>query len=566
MQRAFLLALSAAALLLLCLSSATATWVPYFGVPLCGATDYQMGPVIVPDGAGGAIVAWTDYRSGSSPDIYAQRIDFWGDTLWTPDGVLASADPNGQALPAAVTDGAGGAIIVWEDDRNGARDIFGQRVDSSGSVVWIASGAAVCTAALTQKDPATVSDGAGGAIVAWVDYRSGVSTDIYAQRIGPGGLTVWAAGGVPLCAAEGSQTNIVIAEDGAGGAIAAWEDRRAGQTTPRIYAQRIDAAGAVIWASDGISACPASPYSVNPSIVSDGMEGAILVWENVWSGTVPVLVAQRITAAGSPAWGDCGIAVCSDNGGQRFPILAPDGEGGAVIVWTDLRAGESTPDIYAQRLTRDAEHLWQPTGAAVSAAAGEQSHPSLAATEGGFVIAWQDFRSPSDLDIYAQKLDGDGSAQWTGDGMLVCFVIDFQDNPVLVSDGSGGALVAWQDHRNRFDYDIYAQRVNMNGDVTGAEGPEAPSGTFLAQNVPNPFNPATRIAFGLERPARVSLRIYDVSGRLVRTLVDAQLGEGRHEAFWDGKDASGAAAASGIYFCRLEAGPIIRTGKMTLLR
>ena len=83
---------------------------------------------------------------------------------------------------------------------------------------------------------------------------------------------------------------------------------------------------------------------------------------------------------------------------------------------------------------------------------------------------------------------------------------------------------------------------------------------------PNPFNPATTIAFELAAPGNASISIYDVSGRLVRSLVDENLPAGMHEVIWNGRDGNGAMAASGVYFYRLNTGEIVQTRKMVLLR
>src|SRR4029434_10833608 len=90
---------------------ANAQWQPD-GVPICTATDDQERPTIVTDGGGGAIVAWQDYRDGA-PDIFAQRIAAIGALLWTPDGVRLTTVNTTQTAPMAVADGTGGAIIAW---------------------------------------------------------------------------------------------------------------------------------------------------------------------------------------------------------------------------------------------------------------------------------------------------------------------------------------------------------------------------------------------------------------------------------------------------------------------
>ncbi len=104
------------------------------------------------------------------------------------------------------------------------------------------------------------------------------------------------------------------------------------------------------------------------------------------------------------------------------------------------------------------------------------------------------------------------------------------------------------------------------GTVTDADPPAMPKTFALYQNVPNPFNPTTRIRFDLPEAADVRLVVYDVSGRKIRELASGQMPAGAREVTWDGRDAAGRAAASGIYFYRLDAGRFTQTRKMILLR
>jgi len=113
---------------------------------------------------------------------------------------------------------------------------------------------------------------------------------------------------------------------------------------------------------------------------------------------------------------------------------------------------------------------------------------------------------------------------------------------------------------------IWAQRVNGNGHAPPTHIREAPSAFFLAQNFPNPFNPSTKIAFGIKDPVHVALNIYDVTGRLVRVLVDDRLEAGYYEETWDGRDDSGHPVSSGVYFCKLKAGLFKKNMKIVLLR
>jgi 1,4-alpha-glucan branching enzyme len=109
--------------------------------------------------------------------------------------------------------------------------------------------------------------------------------------------------------------------------------------------------------------------------------------------------------------------------------------------------------------------------------------------------------------------------------------------------------------------------VLEKGDVqTGTEDSSVPAATRLEQNFPNPFNPSTTIAFTTAVDGRVSLKIFDVSGRLVRTLEDGEFPAGRHEVVWDGKTGRGTTAASGVYFYQLVTVRVELTRRMILLR
>jgi hypothetical protein len=109
------------------------------------------------------------------------------------------------------------------------------------------------------------------------------------------------------------------------------------------------------------------------------------------------------------------------------------------------------------------------------------------------------------------------------------------------------------------------QPIVLNA-VEGGETPDVPRTFALYQNVPNPFNPTTMIRFDLPRAVHVRLRVYNVKGELVATLVDKGMTEGRKEIAWTATTDSGSAVASGIYFYRLTAGEFVRTRKMVLLR
>jgi hypothetical protein len=102
--------------------------------------------------------------------------------------------------------------------------------------------------------------------------------------------------------------------------------------------------------------------------------------------------------------------------------------------------------------------------------------------------------------------------------------------------------------------------------VTGVSEGTPPSASYLAPNSPNPFASTTRIRFGLAEAGVATVRIYDVAGRLVRTLVEDAHPAGNHAAVWDGKNHRGNKVPGGVYFCRVEVGSFVQTRKMVVIR
>ena len=104
----------------------------------------------------------------------------------------------------------------------------------------------------------------------------------------------------------------------------------------------------------------------------------------------------------------------------------------------------------------------------------------------------------------------------------------------------------------------------INVDITPTDA--LPKFTTLAQNFPNPFNPSTTIKFDLKEKGLVTLKVYNVAGQLVRTLVNEVKDANSYTVAWDGKNDRGGAVASGIYFYKMDTKDFSQTKKMVMLR
>ncbi len=330
------------------------------GVVVC--TDpltKQGGAAIVRDGAGGAIISWQDNRNGTTNyDIYAQRINANGVRQWIvsgdSNGVAICAASNNQLDPNIVSDDAGGAIIAWEDYRNSgltpAADIYAQRVNASGTTQWVANGA---TLSLVSNWGAVqlhmASDGSAGAIATFTGPRIGDDNHLYAQRINSSGSTPWTPPsniGVNVGYTFGSfYGSPGCVSDGAGGAIISASDISGG-----IQAQRVDGSGNLIW--NGGS--PLLVYNESgaqffaPVIAQDGSGGAIIAWDRLGGDTTEIdIYAQRVDPSGKLLWLSSGLPISYAHFDQGPPLaIVEAAPGAAIVTWEDSRNNPSysSPD------------------------------------------------------------------------------------------------------------------------------------------------------------------------------------------------------------------------------
>ncbi|MEO1366587.1 MAG: hypothetical protein AAFX50_05385, partial [Acidobacteriota bacterium] len=232
---------------------------------------------IIGDGAGGAIVSWSHRASFSSKyDIRSQRVDASGAPQWTAGGFqVTNLSGSHQRLSGLTAGGAGGdAFIAWVDERTGNPDIWVRYVDESGGGTWAVE-QPVVTAIHPQRRPQLVGDGAGGAIIAWQDDRNGLG-EPFAQRINASGLHLWSPwNGIRVGDGGIYSGGWELGSDGAGGAVMAWSSNL------DIRYQQITAAGSLFWGVDGLpvtSGAGLFNQRVQPAIAPDGAGGAVIAW------------------------------------------------------------------------------------------------------------------------------------------------------------------------------------------------------------------------------------------------------------------------------------------------
>jgi hypothetical protein len=446
------------------------------GLPVCVADGPQYQTQAIPDGTGGAIMVWTDYRGITGyGDIYAQRIDGTGTARWTENGMpicTADSEQNGSRI---VPDGAGGMIVVWNDYREGQYNIYAQRVNADGDTLWQADGVPVDTSQGDQQSLEAVSDGEGGAIVVWLDTRN-TNWDIYGQRIDGGGNLLWGEGGVPICLAGISLGTLKLVATPDGSAIAVWNDVRTGSW--EIYAQKIDVDGNTLWLSDGATVCPYSSNKYTPQAAADGSGGVMVVWYDDRDGSNPIY-AERVDQDGNPAWSPDGVMVFSTNGANEPSIMA-DGSGGAYVGLDLYSLDKGYYDIYVKKLDHDGNLLWGPEGSAVCTAQNNQYYPQLCSDDrGGVIVGWIDFRAQSGYaGVYCQRVGLSGLWGYPEPKIVSCGDVPMdQGGYVRITTRASTLDMAGENETPIFGYNVWRMITGGGGgpDMAPASSARVPA-------------------------------------------------------------------------------------------
>ncbi len=545
------------------------------GIALGPGSGQRFFPVQTPDGAGGSLVGWRELRGSGEFDPYVQRLTSSGTLApdWPVNGRAITNASGNQYVHGIVSDDHFGALVAWADSRDSVvtpgrgLDIYVQRADSASTLRWAPNGVPLCTASGDQTDPLLVGDGQGGALAVWADLRNGIP-DYYAQHVDASGTPLWTTNGIPVSNIPGIRIQATMVSDGIGGAYVVWTEGTG--SSQNIVGQHLDSGGAPLWGPGGVVVCGAPGAQSEPEVIVDEFWNLVVAWTDQRGGNAD-LYWQRLDGAGVAAWQPDGLLGVPNLGEQRQATMVSDGLRGGIIGWTDDRSGNE--DVYATRFDENGQIApgWPAGGVAVASAANDQFAPqAITDGAGGAIFFWRDERN-GNLDLYAQRIASYGlpAPGWTTDGVAVCEVVGAQTLQSAVSDGQNGGIAVWQDSRSD-STTIFAARIDGLGDAqpVGVFEPRPASGAVrFAGPWPNPASGSARFAVDLPVSTPVRLEIFDVAGRRVRTVAPAEpFAAGRHALVWDGRNESGARAASGVFFARLRAGTAVLTRRCVLLR
>lgn len=520
------------------------------GILISSAAGDQAWPVVA-TGSPNWLVTWTDGRN-SGKDIYGTRVATNGTVLDDPATGVAIGAATGDLATSAVAFDGGNFLVVWSDASGGDYDMVGRRFSPDGAPVG--SQFDISNAGGDQRTPA-VAFGGGAFLTTWFDSRGG-GVDIYGAIIDTGGGVTVAD--IPVADPDGDQRFSAIAFDG-NHFLVAWDDFRSGSSWD-IYGARLDPDGTIL-DPNGFAICSASGNQYEPTIAFDGTN-FFVAWHDYRAGGYPDVYGTRLTTAGVPLDGD-GLILSLAANFQMTSAVAFDGAN-YLVVWEDQRDGEHW-DIYGTRITPEGAVL-DPAGIAICTAEGTQERPAVTFGVGGnYFVAWSDYRSGLNWDVYGTRVSTGGTVlDGSATGVAISTATADQLDPEIAY-GNDFALVVWRDNRSG-DYDIYGARINTSGAMVDPAGiaistndsaqtyPTVAFGTtqFLVVWEDTRYGPADLFSTRVQ----INGSVNSPTGIIVSTAAGQQL---RPAAAWDGTNffvvwADSRSGVSNVYGSRVNTG------------
>ncbi|MBU0509147.1 T9SS type A sorting domain-containing protein [bacterium] len=531
------------------------------GLVISDNANFEADPRIAVTTGGNVVFAWPEEMDGSLV-VHLRKVTAMGADVWNP-ATITLTGTYGVSVPRVVACENDGVILQYVVAQDAGmyvpRFIYVQKYDSLGAPQWTAGGVLVSNAggisAWMKQD--LTADGSGGAYSYWYDTHDQNRHHVYVQHVNAAGTPLWTANGVQtsLSASELQMAPVTLAQiPGTEDVLLFYQVTNLGQSQNGLGGQMMNATGQRMWGDNGINFRPlGSPQSVGISAVpQEG--GAIVVFnehESVGSNNKRIR-AFYVNRDGILEWTDSYrdlSIVASDKVHMSAAVNSMDQ---AIAVWRDDRSDAG--DIYLQNVNPDGS----------LGDFGPTNPPSIHITAPEDSMRW--YSNDTTRIILRCDIENFVVVSQGGDGLVHVNVrseFGFEEDHYVAEPDSVditvdfGLLYHWNTVTVELvDYDHLAldppvlDSVHIELiEVAADDLPDLlPEGIALLPAYPNPFNPATTLAFDLPRVTSVELIVYNALGQEIAELVNGVVPAGRHEVLFDG-----TGLASGTYVCRLAA-------------
>ncbi len=499
----------------------------------------------------------------------AQWINAYIPDFKVNDDVGISYQVNSQIA----VDSAGNFIIVWNDARRFPLDgypydIYCQRYDKNGTAISnnfriVNQDSAGLGGITMQKN--------GKFVLTWVRvFRISSSTfyEMYYQRFDKNVNAV----GASLRVTDTSYSTsfpvslegISISSDSLGRFVICWAKAHTVNSKIQVFFQRFDSSGAKLGGIDSVSQANAHCYYPQIAMNKDG--SFVITWDDERnSQTLPDVYMQRFNPLGQKIGNN--IKVSDDNSigiRQAGNVVSTDGYGKITVSWVDDRNAENS--IYYQIYDNSGNPIGVNRKANILSSLFSRTSPRVSMrNDGKFFIGWLDVGFTGREQVYGRRFDA------IGDPVGTPYMIPLTSNPPINQRINSLKLNGDRVYVTWSEYPGSGSNTDIWCNVRGFQNPDTVIGistnTEIAKEYklypvyPNPFNPISTIKYDIPKQSQVIIKIFDIIGSEVATLVNETKEPGFYTVSFDGTNYS-----SGVYFYRIEAGSFSDVKKMVILK
>jgi len=565
------------------------------GKKITALSGPEDNPVCAPIFSNSAVVVWKDFTSSKSGNLMAQRVNYNGTLLWSDNGVEIASSNHEVDDYSMRTDNSGNTFVAYVDKEpeiTGDYKIVLKKISPAGEEMFKDDEVSLNKSRIKKNMTSVIPDDGGGAYVFWLEVIE-EKVILFGQHINPDGKETWGKKPVEISSRIRNVLNYTVTKAGVSDLYIAWQI----QSTDRvIYHQFINDKGKTLWTNGGKLAANLKGNDVNPQAVYTD-SSIVLSWTNEFKRQKEI-VLQKFDKRGRAMWNRGGIKAVTIKSQQFGQHLISDGKGGVILAWIDSRTDSTYADIYAQRIDKNGNLVWNPLGlAAATNYNTPKSYLSLLSGGGSSAIVIFKNRRKGVNKIYAQKIFNTGNfvsqmsrlyAQVENDSVKVSWDVSnergaavYDVQRAVESDTSGTYWKTIYTFRSngdlncrKYDYldlpdtsgTLYyrVEQTDATGNIQLSDVARVNyfgenSDIMVMQNNPNPFSDSTDISFYLPSSDRVTIEFYDSHVNMISQIDDKRFPSGEsHITF------SAQGLKPGIYFYRFKCEDYVEVKKMVI--
>jgi len=462
--------LLSAAVFCLCLAAnSLAQWPddPLANMPICDTSGAQTIPKIAATSDGGCYVCWYDNTSGNY-DLYLQRLDGSGQIMWAENGLLISDNPQDTWLTDydMTVDQEDNALVVINDIRSGGDwDIYAYRISPAGGFLWGDDGLTISDNNGFEVNPRVTVTTDGNIVVGWQE-----DDFVHVRKLTPDGEDYWSPAVITPSSTYGMSIARIAPAEGDGIILQALVATGPEYWDPKhLYAYKYDADGESQWGDNGVVVSNAGGFGpqMRPDIIADGAGGVYSYWYDSRNNILHAY-AQHVLSDGSMAWTANGVLLSSAAGRlQMEPAIAhPAGSEDVYLFFITTDSNQNQSGVGAQRLNAAGERQWGSGGLdLVPLSYNTCWYAQAVPMTDGAVVTY--FESPAgdviNSRVKAIRVAEDGSPVWDDSPVVMSQLLSQKGYLQAAVNPLGQVLAVWQDGRSDSDGDIYLQNVNPDG-------------------------------------------------------------------------------------------------------